>query len=201
MKRYLESLPITFMLIKGNHDQRPSKNLCELKYVDRPDVKGYFYIEPEFPSIMYTTMFGEYEVLGKKSFILGGAYSIDKNYRLDMYDQGFHNYRWFYDEQMNPQELHDSRELLLSASKPWDYIFSHTCPQKYEPYDKFMSGVDQGTVDKTMEIWFDKIEETVPYKKWFCGHYHTDRISPESGGKLRLMYDDIIELGEDNCEL
>jgi len=47
-----------------------------------------------------------------------------------------------------------------------------------------------------MEMWFDKIEETVPYKKWFCGHYHTDRISAESGGKLRLMYDDVIELEE-----
>lgn len=65
---------------------------------------------------------------------------------------------------------------------------------RYEPYDKFISSVDQGTVDKTMEMWFDKIEETIPYKKWFCGHYHTDRLSIESGGKLRLMYDDVIEL-------
>ena len=196
MKKYLESLPITFMMIKGNHDQRPSESLCEVKYIDRPEVKGNFYIEPEYPSIMYTAMYGYYRILGKKAFVLGGAYSVDRDYRLTMYDQGFHNYRWFYDEQMSPEEQRDSFTILQSSQEPWDYIFSHTCPMRYEPYDKFIGSVDQGTVDKTMEMWFDKIEETVSYKKWFCGHYHTDRISTESGGKLRLMYDDVIELEE-----
>ena len=196
MKRYLESLPISFVLIKGNHDRRPDDPAFKKVTIDRPEIKGVFYVEPEYPSIMYTEMYGQYEFCGKKTYVLGGAYSIDKYYRLEKYYEGFHNYLWFADEQMSKQELNDALNELQSSSVPFDLILSHTCPMKYEPTDQFISGIDQTKVDKTMEMFFDKIEETVPYKNWYCGHYHIDRISLLSGCKLRFMYNDIIEIGD-----
>jgi hypothetical protein len=36
--------------------------------------------------------------------------------------------------------------------------------------------IDQSTVDKTMEVWMAKIEETFLWKHWLFGHYHADRI-------------------------
>ena len=38
----------------------------------------------------------------------------------------------------------------------------------------------------------DTIDESVDYKRWFCGHWHTDRIVD----KMRFMYNDFITLGE-----
>ena len=47
IKGYLDSLPISFMMIKGNHDRRPNPNSFELKDIDLPNLKGKFYIDPK----------------------------------------------------------------------------------------------------------------------------------------------------------
>lgn len=54
-------------------------------------------------------------------------------------------------------------------------VLSHTTPLKYEPVEVFMSGVDQSRVDKSTEVWLDGIEDRLEYKKWYCGHYHTEK--------------------------
>ena len=38
-----------------------------------------------------------------------------------------------------------------------------------------MTGLDQTKVDKSMEHFLDKIEDTIDYDKWYCGHYHTEK--------------------------
>lgn len=200
MKKYLESLPISFVLVKGNHDQRPSHKLCDECHVVDPCISGSFLVDKEFPSILYPQMFGSYKILGKPSFIIGGAYSVDKWYRLQMYEQGYHNYRWFPDEQLSPAEVAACRNEIHDKMPHdgYEYIFTHTCPLKYEPYDKFLTSIDQTQVDKTMENFFGDLDSTIRYKKWFCGHYHVDRESLD--GKVHLMYNDVILLGDANDE-
>ena len=73
-----------------------------------------------------------------------------------------------------------------------DYVLSHTCPFYYIPRDMFLPIVDQSTVDDTMEHWMDSVENEIPYVKWYCGHWHTDRIVDQ----VRYMYNDIVLLGE-----
>lgn len=196
MKKYLESLPISFVLVKGNHDQRPSRKLCDECYVIDPCVSGRFLIDKEFPSILYPQMFGSYSILNKPAFIMGGAYSVDKWYRLQMYEQGYKQYRWFPDEQLSPKEMDACRKEIYEKTPHggWEYIFTHTCPLKYEPYDKFLTRIDQTQVDKSMEKFFGELESTVKYKKWFCGHYHLNRTTAD--GKCTFMYNDVILLGD-----
>lgn len=31
------------------------------------------------------------------------------------------------------------------------------------------------SIDKSTEIWLDKIEENIDYKKWYCGHWHLEK--------------------------
>ena len=38
-----------------------------------------------------------------------------------------------------------------------------------------MSCVDQSRVDKSTEEWLDTIEQRLDYKRWYCGHYHTEK--------------------------
>jgi 3-oxoacid CoA-transferase subunit A len=39
----------------------------------------------------------------------------------------------------------------------------------------FLPTIDQTSVDQSTEIWLDKIEESIEYKAWLCGHWHTDK--------------------------
>ena len=39
-----------------------------------------------------------------------------------------------------------------------------------------MSCVDQSRVDKSTEEWLDTIEQRLAYKRWYCGHYHTEKV-------------------------
>lgn len=193
IKRRLSSLPITFFMIRGNHDQRPSKKLYTLAPEDvHPLVKGPCLWQEEYPNLLFAAEYGEYQFMvnGRwvKSFVIGGAYSVDKWYRMEMLAQGFSGYRWFYDEQLYDHEMKDAADMIAD-SQP-EIILSHTCPLKYIPYDSFLSQIDQSTVDQTMEKWMDEIEDQTDYRKWYCGHYHTDR----NVDNVRIMFHDIIEL-------
>ena len=108
-----------------------------------------------------------YSIDGKSVLVIGGAYSIDKEYRL------MYGYKWFKDEQLTPKEMDDI--LTKVKGKHFDIVLTHTTPYKYEPREVFMTGLDQTKVDKSMEHFLDKIEDTIDYDKWYCGHYHTEK--------------------------
>lgn len=116
--------------------------------------------------------------------VLGGAYSIDKEYRL------INGWHWFADEQM-PENERNRILYLTDQVNNFDYILSHTAPISEEPTYLFLKFVDQTKVDKTMEIFLEKIKNKVNFKKWFFGHYHDDAILND---KFRIMLNDIIEL-------
>lgn len=51
----------------------------------------------------------------------------------------------------------------------------------------FLSGIDQNRVDKTTETWLNDIENRLKYKKWYCGHYHTEKKIDN----LEIMFNNI----------
>ena len=55
------------------------------------------------------------------------------------------------------------------------------------PFLVFLDGINQSNVDKTMELFLDKVEEIIDYDKWFCGHYHTEKEID----KLEFMFENI----------
>lgn len=199
LKRYLSALPISFFMIKGNHDQRPSRKYYQSLLDPHPLVKGYCWVESDYPSIIFSDMYGWYHFLSRgrwwNTYVIGGAYSADKWYRLEMQEAGYKQYRWFPDEQMSKYEM----DVALGQIKNIggiDFIMSHTCPHKYIPHDMFLSQIDQSTVDDTMERWMDSVEESVHYDRWLCGHWHTDRVVD----KMRFMFHGVIELGG-SCDI
>jgi 3-oxoacid CoA-transferase subunit A len=131
-----------------------------------------------------------YNIEGYKTFIIPGAYSVDKLYRLRK------GYPWFQSEQLTEGEM----EFGLQTAKkgPFDLILSHTCPLSYEPTDLFLSVIDQTTVDKTMERYLNQIELNTQYKLWCFGHYHQTRVFPEYEGKqIIMLYDtDLLDLNQ-----
>lgn len=174
IKEYLEQLPITLFCIHGNHEARPETiNTYRTKMWHGGEV----YYEEEYPDLIFAKDGETYDFNGKKCLVIGGAYSVDKFYRLIRYNAGEKQYKWFADEQPSEETKQKIIENITDESE-FDYIFSHTCPLKYEPVEVFLSGIDQSKVDKSTEEFLDVIENRLhgKYKKWYCGHYHTEKI-------------------------
>lgn len=195
-KRFVNGLPATFIMLRGNHDRRasaPEYTTHELRYINTPEYEGNFWIDPEYPSILYTTDWGWYRFGTKKVFVICGAYSVDKYRRLQMTAMGFKNYHWFKDEQLSEQERQwATDEMLFNEPIGEFYIMSHTCPFKYRQLDHALPGIDLSKVDNAMEIWMNHLEAQIQYTKWYCGHWHVDL----SVDKMRFMFHD-LELFEE----
>ena len=123
--------------------------------------------EEAYPNLLFAKDGEIFDIQGLKYLVIGGAYSVDKYYRLSR------GYGWWPDEQ--PSEETKAFVEQQIREKPFDVILSHTCPRKYEPVEMFISGINQDMVDKSTEDWLDCIESSVDYLAWFCGHWHTDK--------------------------
>ena len=176
LKDYLNRLHVKLFCIRGNHEERP-KNIST--YKEKRMFGGKVYIEDKYPNLIFSKDGEEYIINGKHVLVIGGAYSVDKYYRI------MRGYRWFKDEQLTKEEM-DSIYKKVKGKK-YDLVLTHTCPYKYEPKEVFLDGINQSKVDKTMEIFLDRIEENINYDKWYCGHYHTEKKID----KLEFMFENI----------
>ena len=143
------------------------------------------YYEEEFPSMLFAKDGEVYNLNGLKTIVMGGAYSIYKAYRLA------YGYGWWEDEQPSDEIKKYVEEQLEREAWDVDVVLSHTTPLKYEPVEVFMSGVDQSKVDKSTENWLDKIDDRLSYKKWYCGHYNTEKKIDN----LEIMFENFDEFG------
>ena len=186
-KNKLEEYPFTYFCIRGNHEERVSNVISQnpKKWSWITFFKGGAWVENEYPNIIYASDCPSvYNINGLKTFIIPGAYSVDKYYRLKK------GWKWFKNEQLDPDEMNLGREII-KQNPSFDLILSHTCPSIYVPTDLFLSTIDQITVDNTMERYLGEIEFIVDYKYWFWGHYHTFRRYPVGkDGKQRIMLSD-----------
>ena len=111
---------------------------------------------------------GIYNIGGYKSLILPGAYSVDKYYRLQ------NGAKWFENELLTENEMNEIEKKIIGQQ--FDFILTHTCPISWEPTDLFLGCINQSTVDKSMEIWMDRIKDKIKWQVWCFGHFHTDRL-------------------------
>ena len=163
-KQFVEKLPLTFFGIHGNHEQRP---FAIPSYQTREFHGGLVWYEEEYPDILFAKDGEIYDFDGYECIVIGGAYSVDKNYRLA------HGWKWFANEQPSKEIKEYVESQLAKRDYKIDVVLSHTCPLDYQPIEVFLSGIDQKSVDSSTEEWLNEIEHKLEYKKWYCGHYHT----------------------------
>lgn len=165
-KEYLQSLPITILAVHGNHEMRPASIP---DYLQKEWRGGIVYYEEKYPDILFAKDGEVYQLNGKRVIAIGGAYSVDKMYRIA------YGYGWWPDEQPS-EEIKAYVEAQLERMN-WnvDVVLSHTVPLKYEPREGFLSGINQKNVDKSTEIWLDSIEDRLQYEKWYAGHFHIEK--------------------------
>ena len=181
LKERLAQIPVTLLCVHGNHEERPE----ELRgYEELSWRGGMVWFEPDYPNLLFAQDGEVYNFNGKQALVIGGAYSVDKYYRLA------NGLRWF------PTEQPDERTKALVERKldqlGWrvDVVFSHTVPLGYIPHHALLPTIDQGTVDRSTEQWLDGIERKLAYERWYAGHYHVTCDL----GRVHILYEDYEEL-------
>lgn len=182
-KEYLSSIPIKFLCIHGNHDKRPEK--CE-GYELSDYLGGKVWVHYDYPTIMFAKDGEIFNINGKKTIVIGGAYSVDKYFRLQMH------WTWHADEQPDEKIKMFVENQLEKNNWNVDVVLSHTVPYRYRPVEFFLPTVDQSQVDTSTEEWLEEIERKLTYKKWYAGHYHCEKRVD----KIEIMYNNFDEFCE-----
>lgn len=165
-KKKLNSLGVQILCIHVNHEMRPGSLITYQEYQWHG---GAVYVEEEFPNLLFAKDGEVYDLEGYRAIAIGGAYSVDKWYRLQR------DLHWFPDEQ--PSDAIKARVEKTLDELGWqiDIVMTHTCPYRYIPREAFLGGIDQTTVDNSTELWLDTIAERLDYSAWYCGHWHIEK--------------------------
>ena len=183
-KEELSSYPLEFLIVHGNHEARP-ENVGTYQCKEWHGGKVLF--ESEFPNLLFAIDGETYDFGGKKGIVIGGAYSIDRDFRLQA------GLPWFPDEQPSEKIKAYVEEQLEKNQWKVDYVFSHTCPKFMMPIDLFLPSINQNTVDYGTEAWLEKLYKRIRFEKWYFGHYHDNR----NYAQFELLFEEIKELGGD----
>lgn len=180
-KQLMNSLGIPLFCIQGNHEQRPAPTGL---YEQQTRFGGQVWVEPAFPNLIFARDGEIHDLDGRSALVIGGAYSVDKYYRL------MHGYPWWADEQ--PDQATRQRVEAALAARDWqvDLILSHTCPARYIPQEALLPGLDQSRVDRSTELWLDTIESRTRYGRWYCGHWHINKAVD----RMQFLFHDLIPL-------
>lgn len=188
VKQEVNDLVHRLYCVRGNHESRP-ENVKGMEMIYDEDIQGKVFYESEYPNIRYLMDGGEYVINGLSTLVIGGAYSVDKYYRLQ------NGWTWFPDEQLTKDEMLRIENQVIR--KHYDVVLSHTCPYSWQPFDKFIPQVNQDTVDNTMEKWLDILKDMFTWDYWFFGHFHNDRMIDEG---VYMLYESFREFPEKTME-
>ena len=166
MKQLLTQVKPTLLCIHGNHEVRPS---TLPSYQTKEWNGGTVWVEETYPRLLFAADGEIFHLEGLCHLVIGGAYSVDKFYRLDR------GYGWWPDEQPSDETKRQVEALLARRGWQMPVVLTHTCPLRYKPLEALKPDLDQSTVDCTTELWMDAIESRLRYDHWFCGHFHTDK--------------------------
>ena len=171
---------ITLLCIRGNHDRNPA---ALPGYRLEAWRGGQVFRDERWPTILFARDGSVFDLDGRATVAIGGAYSVDKAYRLAK------GYEWFADEQLSEAEKHAVEAALAARGWRVDTVLTHTCPASYVPREALHAAIDQSTVDASMEDWLQTIQDRLAYRRWYCGHFHIEK----QVGRLRFVYRDILE--------
>ena len=168
--------PWTTLWVDGNHE-----NFDLIEQYDSEEWHGGL-VQRNNKSVIHLMRGQVYTIDDVTLFTMGGATSIDKQYRVE-------GKSWWKQEMPSNEELDTALQNLKNHNMTVDYVITHCCGNicKNRIDHMFMEHHD------LLNNWFDYLEydEKLQFKKWFFGHYHVDREIDE---RHRCLYDDILQI-------
>lgn len=173
----LEERDITYYFMRGNHDNK--------EYWDAEDLLD------SFPRIKFLKDHKVVELSGKTIYPIGGATSIDyewrKKYNKELEEYYGSSKRVWWDTEDIEKKYKDLPRVV-------DIIVSHTSPLGFEPVIMRFPGELEEVYNRDLENrkYLDYIFREVRCKYWYFGHYHTSLTGSLEGVIYKCL--DINEL-------
>ena len=162
----LEKKPYTILFCDGNHEG--------FDYLEQyPEERRYGAPVRKIRNNIYWLQRGYIYTINEKTFfVMGGAYSIDKDFRLS-YQALTGDKIWFAQELPTAQEYHRAIQSLKAHDHKVDYIITHTAPKLLIPR---LIGKFPDHHDLELTGFLDWVDHEVSYQHWYFGHFHLDEI-------------------------
>jgi hypothetical protein len=164
--------PFPVLCVIGNHE--PILGRTDIPEVDIGLGETVYQINP---LVAYLKRGKIYAIDGFRFLVLGGALSIDWEYRVP-------GISWWANEYWSEQEQKDIFRLLKQENS-FDFVLSHTGPERINA--KVFDGTMKYSVKAGDHVALlnDKIDARITCRQWWCGHWHLDRY----------YYDELRECG------
>lgn len=174
-RKILRNLPVTTLFVDGNHENFNKLNALEVKKWNGGKVH---FVEKDIIHLMRGQV---YCIDGVRFFSFGGAYSIDKMYRIAGVD-------WFAEELPNKEEYEEGWNNLEEAGYKVDYILTHSGPKEIVE-DMGYEALSED--EEELRRYLQRIADITEFKVWYFGHFHEDIEMKE---RFICLYDDVIKL-------
>lgn len=163
--------PYTVLFCDGNHENYDVLNA--LKQEER-----FGGPVGRFDSNTFRLMTGNmYDIQGIKTFVFGGAASIDKDWRLEPENIQWMGKLWWEEEIPAPNVVELARRTLEKHNWRFDLLLTHTCPPEIKKEVLGDSAIDfhDPVEDMILGLECEISENGGGYGSHWFGHFHVDR--------------------------
>ena len=210
---WLGSLPFKILFVDGNHENHAM--LASYPVEMWNGGKVHHIVRDKIIHLMRGQVFN---IEGSTFFTFGGASSHDvqggildrddplyqeKRRQAIRYDLPYRviNFSWWKEELPCEDELQEGLDILSQMGYQVDYVISHCGSNRLQDilseYYKSATSCKRIYTTDILTEYFDKLEDKLQYKQWFCGHYHEDMRLDE---KHTIIYNQILPI-IDNYEI
>lgn len=126
-----------------------------------------------------------YDIDGCRILTLGGAQSHDMWCRKE-------GKSWWKGELPTTEELYNMLDTIEAHVNDIDYVITHEAPDHIQDMIDLYNEYDHDRLSNFLEAIYD----IIPFKRWYCGHYHVDvDIAEKNVDKTcSILYNRVVEL-------
>lgn len=153
---WLSSRNYTTLFVDGNHE-----NFDILRRMPLSDKFGG-QVREIAPDIYHLERGQVLTIDGKKIFVMGGARSVDKDSRIE-------HISWWKEEMPAIWEMDRALSALEAVNWEVDYVVTHCAPRSIQQM------ISPWYENDPMVSFLERVRQDLKFKRWYFGHYHTDR--------------------------
>lgn len=169
---WLTEKNFTTLWIDGNHE-----NFDILR--EFPLTKKFGGVVREIaPDIFYLDRGQVLTIDKRKIFVMGGARSHDKEYRIE-------HISWWEQEMPSRDEMDRAIESLDKHQWKVDYVLTHCAPRSIQ------SMLADWYENDPLVSFLERVRQDLDFKHWYFGHYHLDK---RINDKFTALYNEIIKI-------
>lgn len=169
-QKWLSEKNFTTLFVDGNHE-----NFDALRMIPHEERYGGL-VHKVTPSIYHLDRGQVFDIDGCKIFTMGGARSVDKHLRIE-------HLSWWEEELPSREEMNRAIDALDKVDWKVDFVITHCAPKSVQ------KAINPYYENDVATSFLEEIVQNLTFKKWFFGHYHTDKIIDD---RFFALYENVV---------